>query len=108
MDILWVIAAFGALTLVFAIVGGLLRAYLGRLPGWFYLGALAVCALILIWATIWDAQNPDAELDAIPVLTAAANAVVAAGALAIAWVVQRLRHARQTRAPGSAPAARAR
>lgn len=108
MDIVWVILAFGSLTLLFVIVGGLLRAYLGRLPGWFYIGALAVCALILVWVTIWDARNPDAELDAVPAMVAAVNAVIAAMALAAAWVVQRLGRARQTRAPGGVPAAGAR
>lgn len=108
MDILWLIVALGPLTVLFLIAGGLLRAYLGRLPGWFYLGGLAVCALILLWTGIWSAQNPDAELDAVPVLAAAVNAVVAAVALVIGWVVQRLRHAHQARALGGRPAVRAR
>jgi hypothetical protein len=106
MDIVWVIVASGPLTLLFVIVGGLLRAYLGQVPGWFYLGGLGVCTLILVWATIWDAQHPYAELDAIPVFAAAVNAVIGAVALAIGWVVQRIGHARRTRAQGGVPAAR--
>ncbi|MCD5350561.1 hypothetical protein [Kineosporia mesophila] len=96
------------LTVLLAICGGLLRAFRGQLPGWYFPVGLVVCLVILIWAEIWVRENTDGGLDAIPALIVEVNVVLAAAALILAWVVWKVRAVRKTQEPDSANAARLR
>ncbi|WP_285593020.1 hypothetical protein [Kineosporia sp. NBRC 101731] len=96
------------LTVLLVLVGGLLRASLGRLPGWFFPAGLGVCLVILIGTVIWVQEGTEGGLEAIPALAAGINVVVAAAALIVGWMVWKVREMRKTREPDSVNAARLR
>lgn len=96
MDI--VLAVFlwlAPLALLLALTGFLVRKAFGRLPGWFYPGALLLSVGIALWCQIWI-MGQDGGLEILLALVVEVNAVVAAVLVAVAWVVSIVR-ARKSR-----------
>ncbi|MCE0534521.1 hypothetical protein LWF15_03290 [Kineosporia rhizophila] len=86
---LLLLAAGLPLTVFLGACAGLVWLRLDRVPGWFFLVGIAVCAAVWAGTEIWTAGMDESDPEIVVGLFVWLNALVALPALAIGWLGQR-------------------